>query len=370
MSKSFNNSMNCALKGKHSIDDCECASLHKSTCVLDDNNNNNKNDNDDDGDEQPSTPPTKRRRNDENIETLIDDGLYIKAASCLRLMDEKVDPVNMPALRSCLRRIVNEERKRREEFHRTTPATLDQLYDCIESDRDADSVELLQRGVRLDYSNRSHGVLLELCESRNMPRTVSYFINNHLLPVSLGLEYFIAALDARNAPLAFYLVNQRRVREALEMLDDTKRTLYRAKYSYIMFKYLTYNAIDCAIFQQSCHLLDLAEFSDDDFLLLMRRGDILTLFSDEQVIAMRNRVNFNPFGAASNLASLSEWIYNERLLNNSKAPDVEAVARLQLEFLQQLDALLFSMDSNAPGAAYLREIFRPRGLTNNTVRAA
>lgn len=336
-------------------------------CVSVDNVNEGGNDDGDDESATVTTPPNKRRRRDDDIETLIDSGLYAKALNCMRLVDEKVC---MSVLQDSLRRVVVVEKEKRDKFHSSTPPTLENLLDCIELGRDDNSVDLLQRGARLDYSRRSFGALLDLCESREMPRTVSYIINNNLLPASLGIEYFVAALYARNAPLAFHLLRYRGIREALQMIDDNQRRLYRAKYCYAMFKYLTYNAIDCVIFQQSCNLLDLAEFSDDDFLLLMRRGDILTQFSDEQVIAMRKRTLFNPFGAASCLAPLAEWLYNDKLSNSSKSLDASAVAVLQLQFLEQLDLVLNSRNDNTPGSAYLRSIFMPIGLMIMSTRAA
>lgn len=250
---------------------------------------------------------------------------------------------------------------KRNEFRESVRPTIDNLCLYIELGSDADAVDLLQRGARLDSSARALGVLLELFESRDMPLTITYLVKQHLLPSNVGLEHFVASLMVpENAELSYYLAEMNAVRDALAELDNETRRRYRYTYSYNMMLWLLKSALEQMAFHRFNSALRTEWLTDGEFLVLVRQGDIMKWASDEQLLALRKNAagagtgaaDYNPYTIVGHLRPLFAW-------HRSPPTSVEAMHA----FGAELDALFNSMRSqNTQSAKSLRSIFRVESL--------
>ena len=290
-------------------------------------------------------------------EELIAAGLYVDAIyqAWLRGGEELCNQVET----SCLRRIVRHHASYWTAFHAAVPPTLESLYLYIERNDDVSAVDLLRRGARLDDSQRSRGVLLELCESNEMPLTVSYIVKNNLIPRTVGVEYFIASLSSHYAELSFYLVHLPEVADALLQCDYTTQRIYHERYAYNMLLFLDRNALDCFAFSKLSQILYLRGLVDDEFIALIRQGDILKWFSDEQLLKLRDVPHCNQYNIVLHLKPLSKWI---------KEP---ATTQEQMHcFNNDLENVLNSLPHQSHSTARLRSMFHLDCLYCNNGQAA
>ena len=250
--------------------------------------------------------------------------------------------------------------KRQQEFRESVRPTLENLIFYIESGNDASAVDLLRRGARLDTSPRSLGIYLELFESPEMPMTTTYLIRNDLLSENLALEHFEASLISENAELSYYLSKMPSIRECLADLDNDKRRLLRHTYSFNMLKFMTRNALEQTSFRKFQRSVELGMLDDTQFVALMRQGQILKWATDEQLIYMRNNVDYNPYEIVCDLRELFHWI-------NRPPKDAEQISRFGFE----LDLFMKTLEATRSGnIKFLRAIFSVSSLAMESISAA
>jgi len=256
----------------------------------------------------------------------------------------------------CLRRILAAHEVYWTEFRALVEPTLENLYNAIETGKDAEVVDLLRRGARLDDSRRAYGVLLELCERNDMPRTITYLLTHDMLPVDLDLKYFVASLGTYQAELSHDLAELPRIVEQLNALPIDERLKYYETYCYNMFKYLARNALDYLAFDRLSTTIYLHGLTDAEFLALMRHGSLFVWASDEKVLALRRRTtDSNPYRAVAHLSPLAHWLRDPM------------VWRQQMhQFREQLEAHLNSLPRTQWGVSTLIAVFRLRSLCGAT----
>ena len=310
----------------------------------------------------PSQQPRKRVRiasTRQQIHEMIVSRRYVEAIEAAEQNGGQLHCAHTETL--CLRRILASHEVYWTAFRATVAPTLENLYNFIETGKDDEVVDLLRRGARLDHSRRAYGVLLELCERNDMPRTITYLLTNDLLPGDLDLKYFVASLGTYQAELSHDLAELPVIVEQLNALPIDERLKYYETYCYNMFKYLARNALDYMAFDRLSTTIYLNGLTDAEFLTLMRHGSLFVWASDEKVLALRRRDNSNPYRAVAHLSPLAHWLRDPM------------VWRQQMhQFREQLEAHLNSLPRTQWGVSTLIAVFRLRSLCGSTdaVRAA
>jgi len=306
-------------------------------------------------------PPKKRVRvatTARDTHRLIAECYYIEAIEAAEERGGDLHRMHTETL--CLRKILAAHEGYWTTFRTTVAPTLTNLFASIDLGKDAEVVDLLKRGARFDASSRSYGVLLELCERNDMPRTITHLLTHDLLPADLDLKYFVASLGTYHAELSHDLAELPVIVEQLNALPIDERVRYYETYCYNMFKYLTRNALDYLAFDRLSEAVHLQGLTDAEFLALMRHGSLFMWASDAKVLALRHR-SLNPYRAIAHLSPLAHWLQDPM------------VWRQQMhQFRQQLEAHLNSLPRTQWGVATLISVFRLRSLCgmDDVVRAA
>lgn len=177
------------------------------------------------------------------------------------------------------------------------------LVDSIMSGRDETCEWLLRRGAQLPIDSRT--LLLTLFATRNMHRTVSYLIDNRMLPMHMmSLRHLEAAVDSPYVALARILASRPLIEMQFKALPIATKRDYNLRFFYWHTRAVVLGDIGAEQLRLLARHFDLSLFNEETFLAMLRQfGDCWEELGDKQIkkIQSDDDNSFAPFRALRQL---------------------------------------------------------------------
>lgn len=181
--------------------------------------------------------------------------------------------------------------------------TAENLVNSIMANLDETCEWLLRRGAQLPTN--SSKLLLVLFSTHNMHRTVSYLIDNRMLPMhTMSLVHLAAAVDSPYVSLARILASRPLIEMQFKALPISIKRDFNLRFFYWHTRAVVLGDIGAEQLRVLERYFDLSLFNEETFLAMLRQfGDCWEELGDKQIKKIQSDDNnsFAPFRALRQL---------------------------------------------------------------------